>query len=55
MNNESNNPSSHTKNKTGKQPKQKKQTPPKPQVWCKILRRHTHTKKKQNNSNKKTS
>jgi hypothetical protein len=42
------NRSAHTQTANQNQPKQKKQTLPKPQVWCAILKRHTHTKKNKN-------
>jgi hypothetical protein len=45
-----NKPSPHTQNTTGKQPKIRKQTFPKPQVWCASLGRHTHTKRKKRNN-----
>jgi len=43
---EPNNPTPHTQNTIGKQPKLRKQSFPRPQVWCKIFRSHTHTKRK---------
>jgi hypothetical protein len=39
------NPTPHTQKTTQEQPKQPKQTNPKPQVWCIILGPHTHTRK----------
>jgi hypothetical protein len=42
-------PTSHTKTTNEKQLKPKKQPFPKPQVWCAILRRHTHTKRTKKN------
>jgi hypothetical protein len=43
---EPNKPSPHTQNTIGKQPELRKQSFPRPQVWCKIFRSHTHTKRK---------
>jgi hypothetical protein len=45
-----NNQPLHTQNTTGKHSKLRKQTFPKPQVWCAIFRApHPHKEKKRNN------